>query len=211
MARWRLWISSCSFGSTLYESGWMQWGDLTGPLSLPERKKIVQESKHARPVTSYWKIVFLAFFPAWAQEALWHLIDTQRKCRICPFPVLSLDLSSELTAEAFSHYPSPLKQGITYVPWSQPEEWTKVSVSGPEQAKPAQSPIFGPSSPAKLLSSKGSILKVALCARVQTRLSRRRIRWVRGTTECISEQELVQATQRLNLPYLTCGATTVVS
>ena len=41
MARWRLWISSCSFGSIIYESGWTQWGDLTGPLSLPERKKIV--------------------------------------------------------------------------------------------------------------------------------------------------------------------------
>ena len=52
---------------------------------------------------------------------------------------------------------------------------------------------------------------ITLCAGVQTRLTRRRIRWARGTTECISEQELVQAIQRLNLPYLTCGATTAVS
>ena len=86
MARWRLWISSCSFGSIIYESGWTQWGDLTGPLSLPERKKIVQESKHSKPGPSYWKIAFLAFFRAWAPGAYWHLIDTQRKCRISPFP-----------------------------------------------------------------------------------------------------------------------------
>ena len=57
-------------------------GNLTGPLPLPERKKTVQGSKHSRPGPSYWKTAFLAFFPAWAQEAYWDLIDTQRKCRI---------------------------------------------------------------------------------------------------------------------------------
>ena len=31
------------------------------------------------------------------------------------------------------------------------------------------------------------------------------------TNHAVSEQELVQAIQRLNLPYLTCGATTAVS
>ena len=41
MVRWLLWIRSRSFGGIVYESGWTQWGDLTGPLSLPERKKIV--------------------------------------------------------------------------------------------------------------------------------------------------------------------------
>ena len=87
MARWRLWIRSCPFGGIIYVSGWTQWGDLTGPLSLSERKKIVQGSKHSRPGPSYWKTAFLVFFLAWAQEAYWHLIDTQRKCRISPFPL----------------------------------------------------------------------------------------------------------------------------
>ena len=125
--------------------------------------------------------------------------------------VLSLDLSSEFTAEAFSHYPSPLKQGITYVPWSQPEEWTKVQFLARNKPSRHNHQILALHLQQSLLSSKGSILKVALCAMEQTRLTRRIIRWARGTTECISDQELVQATQRLNLPYLTCGATTVVT
>ena len=124
---------------------------------------------------------------------------------------VSLDLHLSSRPRRFHIYPSPLKQGFTYVPWSQPEEWTKVQFLA--RNKPSlhnhQFWLFISSKACYL--PKGSILKVALCARVQTRLTRRRIRWARGTTECISEQELVQATQRLNLPYLTCGATTVVS
>ena len=42
----------------------------------------MQGSKYSRPGPSYWKTAFLPFFPPWAQEAYWDLIDTQRVCRI---------------------------------------------------------------------------------------------------------------------------------
>ena len=82
MDRWLFWNRSCPFGGIIYVSGWTHWGDLLGPLSLSERKKIVKGSRHSRPCPSYWKTAFLVLFLAWAQEAYWDLIDTQRRCRI---------------------------------------------------------------------------------------------------------------------------------
>ena len=63
MSRWLRWVNSCSFGALVFESGWTQWGDITGPLSPLERKLITQGSRHSRPGPSYWKIAFLPFFP----------------------------------------------------------------------------------------------------------------------------------------------------
>ena len=82
MSRWLRWVASCPFGAFVFESGWTQWGDITGPLSPLERKLIMQGTRHSRPGPSYWKTAFLAFFPPWAQDAYWDPIDTQRTCRI---------------------------------------------------------------------------------------------------------------------------------
>ena len=56
------------------------WGDLVRPLSLEERGRLMRRGKLSRPGPSGWKVAFLPLFPPWAQDAYWHLVDTQRAC-----------------------------------------------------------------------------------------------------------------------------------
>ena len=56
--RWLHWTNSRTFGGIVYASGWTRWGDLLRPLSLSERKGIMQGSKFSRPGPSYWKTAF---------------------------------------------------------------------------------------------------------------------------------------------------------
>ena len=53
--RWLRWINSRTYGGIVYASGWTSWGDLLRPLSVSERKGIMQGSLSSRPGPSYWK------------------------------------------------------------------------------------------------------------------------------------------------------------
>ena len=75
-------MKKCPHAGFVFVSGWTKWGDIAGPLTVRERRRIMQHSKLSRPGPSYWKIAFLVFFPEWAQDAYWDLIDTQRACGI---------------------------------------------------------------------------------------------------------------------------------
>ena len=51
--RWLCWINSRTYGGIVYASGWTPWGDLLRPLSVAERKGIIQGSLSSRPGPSY--------------------------------------------------------------------------------------------------------------------------------------------------------------
>ena len=57
-----------------------EWGDLLRPTPSGERSRIMRRGRGSRPGLSCWKPAFLPLYPAWAQEAYWLLVDTQRAC-----------------------------------------------------------------------------------------------------------------------------------
>ena len=68
-------------GGIIYASGWAKCGNVLKPLSNTVKTNIINKSKHSRPGPSFWKEAFLPWFPEWAQEAYWDIIDTQKACR----------------------------------------------------------------------------------------------------------------------------------
>ena len=42
----------------------------------------MRRGRYSRPGPPGWKIAFLDLFPAWTQDAYWHLLDAQRACAI---------------------------------------------------------------------------------------------------------------------------------
>ena len=67
--RWARRLEKCLYGGFVFSSGWNKWGNIIGPLTKQERRRVMQYSKLSRPGPSYWKIKFLVFFLEWAQEA----------------------------------------------------------------------------------------------------------------------------------------------